>query len=357
MLFEHVSFAGHERVVHAIDKTSGLQAIIAVHSTALGPAAGGCRLWRYECEVDALTDVLRLSHGMTYKNAIASLPLGGGKCVVLAPEEIADRPALFNALGRAIQDLSGLYWTAEDVGVSPADMAAIASATSFVAGLDQGEHASGDPSPVTARGVFTCMLAGVRRLWGQEDLSGLTAGVQGLGHVGWALAELAHRAGARLLVSDLDAARCQAAVERLSAEVVAPEAIVAQPMDIFVPCALGGVLNQASIPNLKARLICGAANNQLADLSAAEALAKAGHLYLPDFVVNAGGIINVASEILERREPEWLEEKLAGLATTIERVMEQAAAGDGNTARAANALAEARIAAGSMESSPLRLSA
>jgi len=204
MLFDHESFDAHEMVVAACDAESGLKAIIALHSTALGPAAGGCRLWRYGDDAAALTDALRLSRGMTYKNAMAELPLGGGKNVVMAPPTIPDRKALFAALGRAIDRLGGSYWTAEDVGVGPDDMAAVAGTTRFVAGLEQGRFAAGDPSPVTAQGVFACLEAGARRLWGDGALAGATVGVQGLGHVGWALCRLLHQSGARLLVSDLD---------------------------------------------------------------------------------------------------------------------------------------------------------
>ncbi|GAB5468148.1 MAG: Glu/Leu/Phe/Val dehydrogenase [Rhodospirillales bacterium] len=343
MLFDHESFDAHENVVFAHEPASGLKAIIALHSTALGPAAGGCRLWRYDDDRAALADVLRLSRGMTYKNALAGLPLGGGKCVILAPPEIADRTALFAALGRAIDRLGGAYWTAEDVGVSPADLAAVAGSTRFVAGLDEGRHASGDPSPVTARGVFVCLLAGAERLWGRRDLSDLTVGVQGLGHVGWHLCGLLRGAGAELLVTDLAMERCQAAAETFAAKVVAPEALLGAPMDIFAPCALGGVLTERSVAALQARLICGSANNQLGDDRAAAALAASGKLYLPDYVVNAGGIVNVASEILGIARPGWVEEKLAGLASTIERVIDLAARDGGNTAAVADALARQRI--------------
>ncbi len=343
MLFDHESFDDHETVVFAKDEASGLRAIIALHSTARGPAAGGTRLWRYSDDQEALGDVLRLSRGMTYKNAMAGLPLGGGKTVIMAPERIADRPALFAALGRAIDRLGGAYWTAEDVGVGPADMAAVARQTRFVAGLESGHHASGDPSPVTALGVFTCLLAGAAHLWGSSDLTGRAAAVQGLGHVGRHLCHLLHQAGAKLIVSDLDGARAAAVAEQYGASVVAPADIMRQPMDIFVPCALGDILTDASIAGLSAPLICGAANNQLAHDAIATRLSASGKLYLPDYIVNAGGIISVASEILQIDDPQWLEGKLQGLGETIREVIALAEAQDSCTASVADSIARSRI--------------
>ncbi len=343
MLFDHESFDGHETVVFAKDEASGLSAIIALHSTALGPAAGGTRLWRYDSDQEALGDVLRLSRGMTYKNAMAGLPLGGGKTVILAPDHIKDRQALFAALGRAIDRLGGAYWTAEDVGVGPADMAAVAGETRFVAGLESGTFASGDPSPVTARGVFTCLRVGAQHLWGSQDLIGRRAAVQGLGHVGQHLCHLLHAAGADLVVCDLDGKRASAVAKRYDASVVAPDDIVHQDADIFVPCALGGILTHESVAGLPAKLICGAANNQLADDSVAVQLASADKLYLPDYVVNAGGIINVASEILRIEDHAWLEGKLEALGATIKEVITKAQARNGNTAAVADAIARGRI--------------
>lgn len=343
MLFDHESFDDHESVVFVRDAASDLSAIIALHSTLRGPAAGGTRLWRYGDDREALTDVLRLSRGMTYKNAMAGLPLGGGKTVVLAPEAIRDRQALFQALGRAIERLGGAYWTAEDVGVVPDDMAAAARETRYVAGLETGRHASGDPSPATARGVFSCLMAGAEHLWGQQDLSGLTAAVQGLGHVGHHLCELLQAAGANLIVTDLDEARALAVARRFGAKTVGPGEILRQRMDIFVPCALGGILTETSAERISARLICGAANNQLARDSVATHLARRGKLYLPDYVVNAGGIINVATEILKIDDPNWIEQKLAGLATTIREVIDQAEAEGNSTAAVADAIARSRI--------------
>ncbi len=343
MLFDHESFDDHETVVFAKDEASGLSAIIALHSTALGPAAGGTRLWHYRDDREALGDVLRLSHGMTYKNAMAGLPLGGGKTVVMAPETIRDRQALFAALGRAIDRLGGAYWTAEDVGVGPADMAVVASQTRYVAGLEAGRFASGDPSPVTARGVFTSLLAGAQHLWGAKDLNGRTAAVQGLGHVGQHLCHYLYAAGAKLIVSDLNSARAQEIAKRYGAQVVAPTEIMQVEMDIFVPCALGGVLTDESVTALSAKLICGAANNQLAGPAVAATLARQGKLYLPDYVVNAGGIISVASEILQIADHSWVEGKLDGLGSTIREILIEAEKGDGNTAAVADAIARQRI--------------
>ncbi len=344
MLFDHKSFDAHESVVFADDEASGLRAIIALHSTVLGPAAGGCRLWRYESDLAALDDVLRLSRGMTYKNAMAGLPLGGGKTVIMAPAEIRDRRALFAALGRAIDRLGGSYWTAEDVGVGPDDMAAVATATRYVAGLESGRHASGDPSPVTADGVFACLMVGARRLWGGKGLSGLTVGVQGLGSVGWHLCRSIHAAGGHLLVSDIDGKRAQLAAREFNATVIEPGKMLTAKMDVFVPCALGGILSRESVADLTARLICGSANNQLADDAVGAEIARQDKLYLPDYVVNAGGIINAASEILRIENASWVDDKVAGLAVTIEEILAEAAKRDGDTAAVADRIARSRIA-------------
>ena len=298
-VFTHPEFDGHERVVFAHDEASGLRAIIAVHNTSRGPALGGCRLWRYPGEAEALTDVLRLSRGMTDTSALAGLPLGGGKSVVMADARAlqADREraeALFRALGRAIEQLGGLYTAAEDLGTGVAELELVGRETRHVAGVAQGQV--GDPSPYTAYGVFRGLQAAVRHRLGRDDLTGLRVAVQGLGHVGQGLCARLAEAGARLLVADLDEARVAAAVERFGAEAVAPRDILAANCDILAPCALGAVLDDDSIAHLKAGIVAGAANNQLAEPRHGELLRRKGVLYAPDYVINAGGIIAVAYE-------------------------------------------------------------
>ncbi len=286
----------HEAVHLFHDDQIGLRAVVAIHSTALGPAIGGCRVQRYASESDATQDALRLSEAMTYKNALAGLPFGGGKAVILLSEHgVGDRAALFEAFGRCVQSLGGRFITAEDAGSGVADMQAVARSTSYVAGLpQQASGLGGDPSPWTASGVFQAMRAAVAARRGRLD--GAVVGVQGLGHVGMALAGLLHRAGAKLLVSDVDEARIADAVARFGAERVAPDKIVTAPMDIFAPCALGGAIDAASVQRLQARIVCGGANNQLAHPSLGAELARRGIFYAPDYLVNAGGIIAVCAE-------------------------------------------------------------
>lgn len=278
------------------DLTSGLEAVIVIHSTRLGPAAGGCRLWAYP-DCSAMTvDACRLAEGMSYKNALAGLPLGGGKSVIRKPPGEFDRQALFRAFGRAVGALGGRYITAEDVGTSTDDMAIVRSKTTYVAGLPiKGDKPGGDPSPWTARGVFLSMkLAAERRL--ERPLSDCTVAIQGVGHVGTALALMLHEVGANLIVSDTDAQAAARVAVATGATIASVSSILSARADIFAPCALGGALNASSIKQLRARVVCGAANNQLGEAVDGNRLADAGVLYAPDYVVNAGGIINVAAE-------------------------------------------------------------
>jgi leucine dehydrogenase len=286
----------HERVLFAADPASGLQTIIALHSTARGPAFGGCRLWGYADEASALTDALRLSQGMSLKNALADLPFGGGKAVILEPRASFDRAALFAAFGRAVQTLDGSYITAEDVGTTTADMRIVQRHTGCVSGIPRDGAFGGDPSPKTAFGVYVAIEAGVQRMFGRASLEGVRVAVQGLGSVGMHLAQHLHHAGAKLVVADVNAARAEEARERFGAEVVGVEAIVAAPVDVFAPCALGAVLDARTVSALQARLVAGAANNQLATPADGDALHARGVTYLPDYLVNAGGIISVARE-------------------------------------------------------------
>ncbi|MBY0564747.1 MAG: amino acid dehydrogenase [Hyphomonadaceae bacterium] len=291
----HPSFDRHEHVEFVNDEAVGLAAIIAVHSTALGPAAGGCRIWRYEREEDALTDVLRLSRGMTYKNAMAELPMGGGKAVIYKMG--ADRTACMERFGEAVEAMGGRYITAEDVGASVSDMRAIARRTSYVAGIPK-EHgqAGGDPSPWTSLGVHLAIKA----LLG-GSVSGRTIAVQGVGAVGLGLCRLLREEGARLIVADVNAANLERA-RALGAEVAPAERIHAVAADVFSPNALGAGLNRRTIPELGARIVCGAANNQLETEDDGERLRARGVTYAPDYVVNAGGIISVSAEYLGESE-------------------------------------------------------
>lgn len=287
-----------EEVVPFHDPVTDVRGAIMLHSTAMGPAAGGCRLWRYPSDGHALSDGLQLAEGMTLKNALAELPFGGGKAVLCAPDAPFDREALFRAVGRAVADLDGRYVIAEDVGTTMADMAIVAGGTHHVAGLATSSgRPGGDPSPWTALGVFGAMRVAVHRRLGAE-LSDVTVAVQGLGQVGHALCELLHEAGARLLICEPRSAVAARAAVRFGAMIVNGSGLADARADVFAPCALGGVLDVAMVRGLRARVVCGAANNQLAGARQAEQLADRDILYAPDFLVNAGGIINVAAEYL-----------------------------------------------------------
>ncbi len=324
-MITQIASTTHEAVYQVSDPQSGLSGFIALHSTRLGPAAGGLRMREYPSAGAALEDVLNLSRGMTYKNAAAGLPLGGGKAVIMGDPATAKTPELLRAMGRAVEALEGRYWTAEDMGMSPDDMSELARETRFVAGLDTGTHASGDPSPVTAEGVFNAMKVGAAHRFGSTKLSGKTVAVQGLGHVGWHLCRMLHEVGARLIVADMDAARTAGTIKEFGGEATEPGSIHRADADIFAPCAIGGILNATTIPELRADLVCGAANNQLAASSDADLLFDKGVLYLPDYVANGGGIINVAAEILKisDRGP-WVAQKLETLRQTMERILSKA---------------------------------
>lgn len=295
----YMSSRDFQERLHVInDDKTGLTGIIAIHSTRLGPAAGGCRLWRYERQEALVTDAIRLARGMSYKNALAGLPFGGGKAVLQLPAEPYDREAVFRVFGDAVESLGGDYVTAEDVGTTVDDMKAVRSRTRYVAGLDENVgQAGGDPSPWTALGVFESMKAAAADLLGLR-LRGATVAVQGVGNVGAALCRLLKEEGAELVVADVNEARAAALARKLSARQVGADEILEIKADIYAPCALGGVLNDQSIPKLQARLICGGANNQLEAAHHGEALRQREIIYAPDYVVNAGGIINVTAEYL-----------------------------------------------------------
>ena len=291
---------GFEDVVLCDDADGGLKAVIAIHDTALGPALGGVRMWRYENERAALDDALRLARGMTSKAAVAGLPLGGGKAVILGDPRRDKSEALFRAFGRMVERLRGRYITAEDVGTSVEDIATVARETRHVAGLADG---SGDPSPVTAAGTFHGIRSAARHRFGSDDVAGLRVAVQGVGHVGYHLCRLLHGAGADLVVSDVSATMVARAAVEFGAATVAPDAIYDAEVDLFAPCALGGAINRDTVPRLKAAIVAGAANNQLAEPMDGRALHRRGILYAPDYVINAGGLINVSWDVLHRGEP------------------------------------------------------
>ncbi len=289
---------GHEQVVFVADRRVALRAIIAVHSTALGPSLGGIRFWHYATEADALRDVLALSEAMTWKASVAGLPVGGGKTVVLVDDPDAPRsPGMLHALGRAIDDLGGRYLAAEDVAATPRDMEELATVTPWVTGVDESVGGSGDPSPVTAIGVLHAMRAAVRERDGSDaSLAGRSLVIQGAGHVGAHLARLAADAGMQVTLADVDPGRAAAAAAAVGGDTVAADEALELDCDVLAPCALGGVLDAATVPRLGCRTVCGAANNQLAGPGVDELLAERHVLYVPDFVANAGGIINLAAE-------------------------------------------------------------
>lgn len=296
-VFDHTEFDNHESLHFINDEATGLRTIIAVHSTALGPAAGGCRHWSYASDAEALTDALRLSRGMTYKNAVAELPFGGGKAVILGSDAAPKTPQLLAAFGRAVNSLGGKYVTAEDVGMSVEDMRHVRQQTEYVSGLPQsGANAGGDPSPWTALGVFLGIEAAVKVKLEKDSLDGLTVAVQGVGHVGVHLCKLLHDAGARLIVADVNSDHLKAISESFPVEVVPPAEILYANAEILAPCALGNILTSATIPKIKAKIIAGAANNQLSTLEDGARLSALDILYAPDYVINAGGIINVSHE-------------------------------------------------------------
>lgn len=292
-IFEYMEQSGHEQLIFCFDKGSGLKAIVAIHDTSLGPALGGCRMWKYDNEEEAVIDALRLSRGMTYKNSAMGLNLGGGKTVVIGDPRRDKTEELFRSLGRFIESLGGRYITAEDVGTGTDDIGIVRQETDFVAGVPD---KSGDPSPATAFGVYRGMKACVKAVYGNESLRDRTVAVQGVGSVGYYLCRHLHDEGARLIVSDIYPDRLDLAVGDFGAQTVPPDQIWSVECDIFSPCALGAVVNDQTIDQFKCRIIAGSANNQLNECSHGDQLHAKGILYAPDFVINGGGVTNVAHE-------------------------------------------------------------
>ena len=318
-------FDGHELVVFGHNANVGLHAIVAVHSTALGPAAGGCRMWPYVSTDAAVVDVLRLSRGMSYKNAMAGLPFGGGKAVIITDNKTRKTPELFEAFGRFVDSLGGRYITAEDVGTTTADMESVAKTTSFVSGLSRkpGE-AGGDPSPKTALGVYLGIKAAVKFRLNRSDLTGVEVAVQGVGGVGYHLCRLLAADGAVLKVADVRPAAVQRVCDEFKAIAVAPEHILSEDVDVLAPCALGAILNSASIPQIRASVVAGAANNQLAEDKDGQALQLAGILYVPDYVINAGGIISVAREYKGGGTDAQVTAEIYGIPNRLTEIFERA---------------------------------
>ncbi len=345
-VFNHAEFDNHESLHYFQDEASGLQAIIAVHSTALGPAAGGCRRWTYASDADALTDALRLSRGMTYKNAVAGLKFGGGKAVILAPANTPKTPQLFAAFGLAVESLNGRYITAEDVGCSVEDMRHVREQTSYVSGLPQsGQDAGGDPSPWTALGCMQGLQAAVAARLGADSLKGLRVAVQGVGHVGLQLCHLLHEAGAELIVSDVNRENLRLAQSQLPLTVVAPAALLFEDVDVLAPCALGNVLTSSTIPRIRAKVIAGAANNQLATVEDGRRLAERDILYAPDYVINAGGIISVAREYYGSSSEDEVRADVCRIRDRLQLIFDEAKSSGRPTNELADELARNLVAA------------
>lgn len=342
-VFENREFNGHELVTFGSDEPTGLRAIIAVHSTAMGPAAGGCRMWPYGSTDEAITDALRLSRGMSFKNALAGLPFGGGKAVIIGDSR-RKTPQLLEAFGRFVDTLGGVYITAEDVGTTTADMEHVAKQTSFVTGLHRraGEF-GGDPSPKTAFGVYLGIKAAAKFRWGRSEIAGLRIAVQGVGGVGYHLCRLLAADGAVLRVADVRQSAAERVRDELNATIVPVETILSEDVDVVAPCALGAVLNSQSVGTLRARIVAGAANNQLAKDSDGTALQTAGVLYAPDYVINAGGIISVTREYLGGSSEAQVNAEIHGIVDRLTEIFERSRRESRPTNVVADRLAQERI--------------
>lgn len=325
-VFNADDFDAHEGVHFFADRATGLNAIIAIHSTHLGPAGGGCRYWSYAREADAVTDALRLSRGMSYKNAMAGLAMGGGKAVILRDDATAKSDAMLEAFGAMIESLGGRYVTAEDVGMTDVDMTVIARRTRHVSGLPVATGAAGgNPGPSTARGVYLGMRAAVRHKLGRERFEGLHVAIQGVGSVGGALARMLAAEGARLTLADVDEARAGALAAELGARHVGSDSILTTSADVLAPCALGAIFNETSIAALDVAIVAGAANNQLATPADGQRLFDRGILYAPDYVINAGGIINVAAEYLGDGDADTVARRIEAIEPRLEAIFKDSA--------------------------------
>jgi leucine dehydrogenase len=342
--WEYPDFDDHEIVHFVHDRASGLRAIIAVHSTHLGPGAGGVRFWHYPQTGDALRDALRLSRGMSYKNAMAGLPLGGGKAVILSDEARTKTPEMLAAYGRAVEKLSGSYVTAEDVGITVADLDAVSKHTRFIAGLPVGEgEVGGDPGPHTSYGVFLGIKAAVRRALGKESLSGLHIAMQGAGSVAGGVARRAAAEGARISLADIDRGRADRLAAEVGANVVEPDDIITLEADVFSPNALGAILTEETIAGLKVPIVAGGANNQLATPDDGQRIYQRGILYAPDYVINAGGIINVSSEYLRDADAAGVKSRVEQVPIRLEQIWSESTATGRNPAEVADDMAKRLI--------------
>ena len=337
MQITELQIPGYERVASAV--AGDYHGFIAIHSTKLGPAVGGTRLWKYENDEAAIKDLSRLARGMTYKNALAGIPFGGGKSIILRPDGEFDRERILRAHGRFVDTFDGRYITAEDVGTNPDDMAIVRQETKHVAGL---RDLSGDPSPFTARGVFRAMQAAAKYRWGADSLAGKTIALQGCGNVGYHLASNLRKAEARLIASDVDSEKVSRLVNEFGAIALAPDQIYAADADIYAPCALGGSINNETIPQFKVEIIVGGANNQLLEPRHGDELGRRGILYAPDYAANAGGIINGCRELLGWK-PSQSTAKVDEIYQTVLAIFQTAAMEGVPTYQAADRLAEQRL--------------
>lgn len=338
-IFEYLEKHDYEQLVFCQDRNTGLKAIICIHDTTLGPALGGTRFWNYESEEDAIIDVLRLSRGMTYKSAAAGLNLGGGKAVIIGDPEKIKSEELLRTFGRYVEGLAGRYITAEDMNIGTQDVAYINEETDYVVGL---EGKSGNPSPVTAFGVFRGILAAANEVYGSDDITGKVVAVQGVGAVGYYVCKYLHEAGAKLYVTDIKKDSIEKVVNDFGATAVAPDEIYKVECDIFAPCAMGAIINDFTIDQLKCKIVAGSANNQLAEAKHGEMLREKGILYIPDYVINAGGVINVYEEIKGYNEDRAMN-RASNIYNVVKKVIEISKRDNISTSKAADRMAEERI--------------
>jgi leucine dehydrogenase len=344
MLFETIGHTGHEQVVFCHNRDAGLKAIIAIHNTVLGPALGGTRMWPYATEQEALNDVLRLSRGMTFKAAVSGLNLGGGKAVIIGDPNTDKSEPLFRAFGRFVNSLNGRYITAEDVGIDVNDMEYVLKETEYVTGVHQVHGGSGDPSPFTAYGTVQGLLATLNVAFGNEEVGKYSYAVQGVGHVGMEYVKLLRERGAKVFVTDINKDAVQRCVDELGCEAVALDEIYDCDVDVYSPCALGGTVNEKTLPRLKAKVICGAANNQLATDEIGVEVEKRGMIYAPDYAVNAGGLMNVSIEF-DGYNRERAMRMMRGIYYNLGKIFQIAKRDGIPTFKAADRMAEERIAA------------
>lgn len=342
-VFDAQDFDGHEQVLFVNEPAHGLKAIIAIHNTSFGPSLGGCRMWPYENEAAAIRDVLRLSRGMTYKAVLANVRLGGGKSVIIGNSHTQKTAALMRAMGRWIDSLGGRYIVGEDIGTNPADMREIHCSTRYVSCMAPEDGGYGDPAPFTALGAFSAIRSGVAHRFKASALTGLRVAVQGVGNVGSRLCGLLHEAGAELTITDVHEPAARQVAERYGCRHVAPDAIFGVDVDVFAPCAMGSVLNDHTIPLLRAKVVAGAANNQLAEERHGRLLADRGVLYLPDYVANGGGLMSCAAEWY-REDATQVESRVLGIYDTCNEILERATRSGLSTNEAADQIARERLA-------------